>query len=62
MAKTYDAKCYELAEHFMQDDPSRASPAMFKYRCHSLALDIQQAVEDWFDAPAIASTDGKGAA
>jgi hypothetical protein len=41
---TYDPKCYELAEHFLQDGPfKRHEPA-----CANLAKAIQQAIEDWF--------------
>jgi hypothetical protein len=45
---TYDPASYELAEHFLQDEPCRKDPELYKKHCHSLALDIQQAVEDWF--------------
>jgi hypothetical protein len=52
MVKTYDPACYELAEHFLQDEPCVADPDLHKKYLHSLALDIQQAVEDWFiDVP-----------
>lgn len=47
--KTYDPACYELAEHFLQDDAT--DPELFKKHCHSLALEIQQAVEDWTYEP-----------
>jgi hypothetical protein len=42
--KTYDRKSHELAKHFLSDEP-RLNTAENQ---HSLALDIQQAVEDWF--------------
>jgi hypothetical protein len=45
--KTYDPACYELAEHFLE--PSDFPAAVYRARCHSLALAIQQAVEDWFE-------------
>lgn len=51
MAKTYDPACYELAEHFLQDEPCRSDPELYKKHCHSLALEIQQTVEDWFFKP-----------
>lgn len=51
MATTYDPACYELAEHFMRDEPCRNDPELFKKNCDSLAKDIQQAVEDWFIVP-----------
>jgi|ERR1700744_819321 len=48
--KTYDPASYDLAEHFLQDEPCRKDPELYKKHCHSLALEIQQAVEDWFFA------------
>lgn len=48
IVKTYDPSCYELAEHFLQDEPCSNDPDLFKKHCHSMALEIQQAVEDWF--------------
>jgi hypothetical protein len=42
--KLVDEKSYELAEYFLQD-----SPEELKERTMSLAQDIQQAVEDWFE-------------
>ena len=44
MAKTFDSKCADLADHFMSDAPDEYSE---KDR-HELACEIQQAVEDWF--------------
>jgi hypothetical protein len=38
----YDERCFELAEHFLQDD----EPAL-KSRCGTLACVIQEAIEDW---------------
>ncbi len=51
MVKTYDPACYDLAEYFLQDEPCSDDPALFKKHCHSLAIEIQQAVEDWCYAP-----------
>lgn len=52
--KTYDSKSYELAEHFLQDEPCRDDPELYKKYCDDLAKTIQQAVEDWFATPAAA--------
>lgn len=52
--KTYDPASYELAEHFLQDEPCRDDPELYKKHCHSLALEIQQAVEDWLFVPEVA--------
>jgi hypothetical protein len=47
---TCDPKSYELAEHFLADDDVRdLTPAQVKARTVSLALAIQQAVEDWIE-------------
>jgi len=43
MSKTYDVKCYELAEHFLQDHPEINTVD----RCRDLAGEIQEAVESW---------------
>jgi len=40
--RTYDAKSYELAEYFLQDEPELNN----EKAKHSLALNIQQTVED----------------
>jgi hypothetical protein len=40
---TYDSKCYDLAEHFLQDDPAKQAVA------GELAAHIQRAIEDWFE-------------
>jgi hypothetical protein len=42
--RTYDSKCYELAEHFAQDEH------LSKEQLHELACDIQQCVEGYFEA------------
>lgn len=44
MVKTYDRKCYALAEAFLKDEGC-ATPE----RCDALALDIQQAIEDYIE-------------
>lgn len=51
MAKTYDIWCYDLAGHFLQDEPCRKDPELYQRHLTSLALHIQQAVEDWFVMP-----------
>ena len=52
--KTYDPACETLAEHFLQDGNPNDH-----YRRDSLAVAIQQAVEDWFEdhAPIISVKD-----
>ena len=47
---TYDEKCFELAEHFLQDEPitDAATRADLTKR---LAAHIQQSVEDWLNTP-----------
>lgn len=50
MVKTYDPKCYALAEAFLTEyDVSRLTPAEIEQRIHDLACAIQQAIEDWCD-------------
>ena len=52
MVTTYDSACYELAEHFLQDEPfGNPNAPSYEEACHALALTIQQAVEDWFPVP-----------
>ena len=46
--KTYDPACYELAEHFLKDEPISEHSTPYEQACHDLALTIQQAIEDWF--------------
>lgn len=41
MSKTFDARCYELAEHFLQDEPELNTEAARI----TLAREIQWAVE-----------------
>ncbi len=45
MAKTYDAKCFDLAESFLEDEPHFNTEA----KRHALALRIQDAIEDFMD-------------
>ena len=42
MAKTFDPRCYELAEHFLSDHPHLNSEAARI----TLAQQIQQTIED----------------
>lgn len=42
----YDAKCYELAEHFLRGEPTE-SETQYKLLCDALAIAIQTAVELW---------------
>jgi len=44
----YDQKCYELAEHFLRDDPISADPKKLKLYAGDLARIIQHSIEDWF--------------
>lgn len=44
MVKTYDSKSYELAEHFLAEYKDKPE---YHALCHQLALEIQQAVEDY---------------
>ena len=47
MVKTYDPASYDLAEHFLQHEPCRSDPELYKKQADSLARHIQKAVEDW---------------
>jgi hypothetical protein len=50
MKKTYDTKCYELADFFFDDEPEKRT----RYRVQELAEAIQQTIEDYFEAlPAV---------
>lgn len=40
--KTYDSRCYDLAKIFLADEPALNNEKAW----HSLALNIQQVVED----------------
>jgi hypothetical protein len=44
--KTYDEKCYRLAEQFLEDEPELYTMD----KCHHLACAIQQAVEDFIES------------
>jgi hypothetical protein len=48
---TCDSKSYELAEHFLQDEPCRDDPDLYERHRKSLAQEIQKAVENWFLSP-----------
>ena len=49
--KTYDPASYELAEHFLQDEPCRKAKALYEKHADNLAKAIQTAIEDWFVSP-----------
>lgn len=51
MVKTYDPACFDLAQHFLADEPCRNDPKLYERHRHTLSLAIQQAVEDWFLSP-----------
>ena len=40
--KSYDPRCYELAETFLADEPALNYPEYI----HSLAIEIQELIED----------------
>lgn len=42
--RTYDSKCYDLAEHFAQDEH------LTHEELHELACQIQETVENYFQA------------
>jgi hypothetical protein len=44
MEKTFDSKCYDLAEHFLQDEPN-----IIEEDLTMLAWLIQQVIEDYLD-------------
>lgn len=46
VTKTYDSKCYELAEHFLDEEFS--SRPDFTQLCHRLAQLVQETVEDFY--------------
>lgn len=58
---TYDPASYDLAEHFLQDEPCRKDPELYKRHCDDLAKYIQQAVEDWFATPPADGENASGA-
>ena len=47
MAKNCDPTCYDLAETWLSNDPP--AEGFTKQDVMSLALEIQQAIEDWFE-------------
>lgn len=49
MAKTYDEKSYDLAAHFLSDEPDLDTLD----NIHHLALAIQETVEDWIETKKI---------
>jgi len=49
IARHYDPRCREVAEHFLLDDPRALVERQREERRVSLALAIQQAIEDWFE-------------
>jgi hypothetical protein len=50
--KTYDPACHGLAAHKLQDEPCAKDPALFARHVHSLALAIQETIEEWcFEEP-----------
>ena len=49
--KTFDPACYELALHFLRDEPYSDDKALYGRYCDSLAKCIQDAIEDWFITP-----------
>lgn len=48
MTKTYDPKCYELAELFISD-LKIASADAHKDLCHRLAIEIQEVIEGFIE-------------
>jgi hypothetical protein len=56
--KSVDTKSYELAEHFLADEPAeRRTPE----NTQDLAEAIQQAIEDWFSGQeTLAAVEGAG--
>lgn len=43
--RTYDSKCYDLAEHFGTGDPAEQ---LAESEMHELACALQETVEDYF--------------
>lgn len=58
MVTFFDPKSYELAEHFLKEDAADLTPAQQEQRTQSLALAIQQAVEDWMEDDAVPNVPG----
>ena len=42
--KTFDTKCFELAQHFLADSPNLRA---ITGKADELASEIQQCIEDW---------------
>jgi hypothetical protein len=53
-AMTFDVRCFELAEFFLEDEP------LLRGRTELLAQRIQEAIEEWIEATR-AEIDGNGA-
>jgi hypothetical protein len=49
--RTCDQACYDLAAYFLQDEPCIDEPELYAKHCKSLALAIQEAIEEWFVTP-----------
>ena len=49
MTKTYDPKCFELAESFLRDEAGERNihPDLIATNAHFLAQEIQQTIEDF---------------
>ncbi len=45
--RTYDERCFDLAAVFVE---GKVTSPEFAERCHALAQQIQQAIEDWLEA------------
>jgi hypothetical protein len=53
MTKTYDPKCFELAEHFVGDDQFKPNACItttvLDARARALAGHIQTSIDDWYE-------------
>lgn len=47
MPRTYDPKCYALAQEFLRDKPTDTD-AVYRHKCGLLAAEIQEAIDAWF--------------
>ena len=56
---TFDTKCFDLAAHFLSDEPELNTPS----NTHDLAAEIQATVESWFEdkKPGAGPSDVSGA-
>lgn len=52
--KTYDAACFGLAERFLMDGPQLHNHVK---RCESLAIAIQETIEEWTEANPVENED-----